>query len=77
MTAQYFTTPNGEEMAVLPRAELEAMVSPLVLDVAELAAAATKIPTAVADTSAGGMRRNRLGNCNMRQPSGLSSRPVR
>lgn len=26
MTAQYFTTPAGEEMAVLPRAELEALM---------------------------------------------------
>jgi DNA-binding XRE family transcriptional regulator len=25
MTVQYFTTPKGEEMAVLPRAELEAL----------------------------------------------------
>ena len=25
MTAQYFTTPNGEEMAVLPRPELDAL----------------------------------------------------
>lgn len=25
MTAQYFTTPTGEEMAVLPRTELEAL----------------------------------------------------
>jgi DNA-binding XRE family transcriptional regulator len=25
MTAQYFTTPKGEEMAILPRAELESL----------------------------------------------------